>query len=126
MTEEKRFGECNQRFITSVGLDNSCGIEDLLKNKKYKGFREQDYHKLTEIREELNSLYYENEQIKQQVQKMHKLIDDKIKQSEEDLNRSVRAGMPTGLMYSEIELLEELKKELNVKRHSKDTIDWER
>lgn len=65
---EKRFGEFNQkRFITSVELDNTCGIEDLMKNKKYGGFREKDYHKINKIRDELNRLYYENEELKSEL-----------------------------------------------------------
>ena len=66
MTERRKFGEFKQnRFITFVEIDNSCGIEDLMKHKKYKGFRERDFQKLCSIREELNQLYYENEELKQ-------------------------------------------------------------
>ena len=44
--------------------------------------------------------------------KIVKVIDDKIDEIESDLRRSVKAGMPTGSMYGEIDLLEELKEEL--------------
>lgn len=66
MTERRKFGEFKQnRFITVIEMDNLCGIEDLMKQKKYGGFREKDYRKLCSIHEELNQLYYENEQLKQ-------------------------------------------------------------
>ena len=83
MTEKRKFGEFKQnRFITTVELDNSCGVEDLMKQKKYDGFREKDYQKLCSIREELNQLYYENEQLKRinksqelEIVRLHHLAD---------------------------------------------------
>lgn len=88
---KKLFGEYNQnRFITSVALDDTCGIEDLMKNKKYCGFREKDYHKLVKIREELNELYYEKEELKE-------AFDAEYKETEE-LNK---------IMHDVAELLSE-------------------
>ena len=86
MTERRKFGEFKQnRFITVVEVDNSCGIEDLMKQKKYGGFREKDYRKLCSIREELNQLYYENEQLKEEFLKLkhrHSLLHDECLDAE--------------------------------------------
>ena len=46
---------------------------------------------------------------------INQTLDEKIKERDEDLQRSVKAGMPTGMLYSEIDLLEELKTELSNK-----------
>lgn len=46
---------------------------------------------------------------------INQTLDEKIKERDEDLQRSVKAGMPTGMLYSEINLLEELKTELSNK-----------
>lgn len=51
----------------------------------------------------------ENEQFKD---KVYSVIDKKINEFEDDYNRAVKAGMPSMSVYDEIELLEELKKEL--------------
>lgn len=80
----------------------------------------------------LNELYEENEQLKSENERLQHfeslyrqktlqlekkynriidLINEKIRETENDLNCSVKAGMPTSAMYSEIELLEELRKE---------------
>ena len=43
------------------------------------------------------------------IQRTLKFLDENIQQREEDLERSIKAGMPTGLMYSEIELLTDIR-----------------
>lgn len=45
-------------------------------------------------------------------EKIFKIIDNKISILEHDLEQSVKAGMPTGALHGEIDLLEELKEEL--------------
>lgn len=59
----------------------------------------------------LNRFADENEQLKNQLQMIKKIIQTQITETEEDLRISVRGGMPTGSLYSEIEFLEKLKKE---------------
>ena len=81
----------------------------------------------------LNDLSEENEQLKSENERLQHfeslyrqktlqlekkynriidLINEKIKETENDLKCSVKAGMPTSAMYSEIELLEALRKEI--------------
>lgn len=59
----------------------------------------------------LNDLSEENGQLKKQLQMIKRIIQTQITEREEDLQISIKAGMPTGGMYSEIESLKELKKE---------------
>lgn len=42
-----------------------------------------------------------------------KLFDDKIEGLEKDLKRAVKAGMPTSILYDEIDELEGLKDEID-------------
>jgi len=65
-----------------------------------------------EVVDLLNELNDENKEFHDFKQKVFDIIDEKIKELEYDLNRSVKAGMPTGMMYSEIDLLNQIKKEL--------------
>ena len=64
------------------------------------------------IVELLNSLNDENEQLKQFKDKVYSVIDKRINELENDYNKAVKSGMPSNSVYGEIELLEELKKEL--------------
>ena len=63
------------------------------------------------LRKKLNTLSEENEQLKEQLQIIERIIETQITEKEEDLRISVKGGMPTGGLYSEIEFLEKLKKE---------------
>lgn len=60
----------------------------------------------TQIQHQLEE---ENEQFKD---KIHSVITKRINALENDYNKAVKAGMPSNSVYSEIELLEELIKEL--------------
>ena len=60
----------------------------------------------------LNQLNDENEQLKQFKEKVFNLINTKIEECEKDYNRAVKSGMPSSIIYDEIESLEWLKKEL--------------
>lgn len=77
--------------------------------------------------EKLNELNDENRQLKAKVndkevvikveceklmQKILEVIDKKIEELEIDLNESIRVAMPTGALRGEIDLLEELREEL--------------
>lgn len=64
------------------------------------------------LRIENKKLKEKNEQLKEQLQMIKRIIQTQITEKEEDLRTSVKGGMPTGGLYSEIELLEKLKKEL--------------
>lgn len=57
----------------------------------------------------LNEINNENEQFKN---KVYSVINKRINVLENDYNKAVKAGMPSNSVYGEIELLEELKKEL--------------
>ena len=61
--------------------------------------------------EKIDALKKENKEFKD---KVFNFIRERETELEDDLARSVKAGMPTGLMYSELELLEDLKKELHL------------
>lgn len=62
-------------------------------------------YSVTEIVEVLNSLVEYKDSIIE-------LFDEKIKILEEDLEIGVRAGMPTSILYDEIDELETLKEEI--------------
>lgn len=62
-------------------------------------------YSVTEIVEVLNSLVEYKDLVSE-------LFDEKIEALENDLERSVKAGMGTSILYEEIEELENLKKEV--------------
>lgn len=62
-------------------------------------------YSVTEIVEVLNSLVEYKDLISD-------LFDEKIEALENELERSVKAGMPTSILYDEIDELETLKKEV--------------
>lgn len=62
-------------------------------------------YSVTEIVEVLNSLVEYKDLVSE-------LFDEKIEELEYDLERCVKAGMPTGGLYEEIDELETLKKEV--------------
>ena len=62
-------------------------------------------YSVTEIVEVLNSLVEYKDLI-------NELFDEKIEALENDLERAVKAGMPTSILYEEIDELETLKKEV--------------
>ena len=79
------------------------------------------------LRNLLNELNDENEQLKsdnnrlvnetakvvaEHQRKVFEIIDKKINLLENDYEKAVKSGMPSNSIYCEIELLEELKKEL--------------
>ena len=61
----------------------------------------------------LNELQEENEQLNQFKKKFYNVIDKRIRVLEHDYNQAVKNGMPSNSVYSEIELLEELKEEMD-------------
>ena len=79
---------------------------------------------LNELNDECEFLEFENELLENTAKKYAKLyhqsfrdkvcsaIDKRINELENDYDKAVKAGMPSMSVYSEIELLEELKKEL--------------
>ena len=62
-------------------------------------------YSVTEIVEVLNSLVEYKDLVSD-------LFDEKIEALENDLERAVKAGMPTSILYEEIDELENLKKEV--------------
>ena len=62
-------------------------------------------YSVTEIVEVLNSLVEYKDLVSE-------LFDAKIEALEDELERSVKAGMPTSILYDELDELETLKKEL--------------
>lgn len=62
-------------------------------------------YSVTEIVEVLNSLVEYKDLVSN-------LFDEKIEALENDLERAVKAGMPTSILYEEIDELETLKKEV--------------
>ena len=70
--------------------------------------------KLTDILPQAIEILAVNKELEQFQDTVIKFISERETELEDDLARSVKAGMPTGLMYSELELLEDLKKELHL------------
>ena len=62
-------------------------------------------YSVSEIVEVLNSLVEYKDLVGE-------LFDEKIEALENDLERSVKAGMPTSILYDELDELETLKKEV--------------
>ena len=65
-----------------------------------------------QVCELLNELHEENEELLQFKYKVYRVINERIDLLESDYNKAVKAGMPSNSVYGEIELLEDLKKEL--------------
>lgn len=107
-------------LITDNGIDMTYGeVADQLNryHKREEILRKSDsVNDLTlsvlDLQEELKELKQENKELKQFKQKIFDLINGKIAECEKDYNRAIQAGMPSMIIYDEIESLEWLKKEL--------------
>lgn len=95
-TKNKRFEEQNPEYHLNRIYDSKNG----------KVIFDED------ILDLLNDLNDENELLKQFKEKVFNLINTKIEECEKDYNRAVKSGMPSSIIYDEIESLEWLKKEL--------------
>ena len=95
-------------FISCAKHTAEC-LVDLLNYLNYENEELTISIKLFE--DDVKRLNEGNEQLKEQLQMIERIIQTQISELEEDLRVSIKAGMPTGGMYSEIEFLEELKKE---------------
>jgi hypothetical protein len=89
----------NKRYIV-VGTDDFFQhIEDTtLTEDRHEGAIYNIYQVVNRLNEQDNK-----------IQRTLKFLDENIQQREEDLERSIKAGMPTGSMYSEIELLTDIR-----------------
>lgn len=112
MMGEKRFQLNNNvahnigRIAAIIGLNLDYVSHLFIDNKN--GRKHLTPHEIVDL---LNSLSKENEQLKEQLQIIEIIIQSKITEIERDLQTSIKGGMPTGSLYSEIELLKKLKKE---------------
>ena len=79
-------------------------------NRK-KTLNDEVYEQLKKTEKSYKECREENEQLKEQLQMIKEIIQTQITETEEYLQTSIRGGMPTGSLYSEIELLQKLKKE---------------
>lgn len=114
-----------RKYYCDDGLEyRSYGIFDLSKaNKSMNDFRDEDgicsWQFGNYLVEETDSMLTGDEVVnklneqEERIKRIKKYIDKEIKQREEDLQKSVKAGMPTGSFYYEIELLEEIQKIIN-------------
>ena len=73
---------------------------------------EQLQHDATILIQANQDYMKENEQLQQFKYKVYRVIRERIDLLESDYNQAVKAGMPSNSVYGEIELLEDLKKEL--------------
>lgn len=106
----------NKRFII-IQDGNNFTVRDSLKcvHMGMFEFKENEFPVFAcfcRIIDLLNDLNDENEQLKQFQEKVFNLINTKIEECEKDYNRAVKSGMPSSIIYDEIESLEWLKKEL--------------
>ena len=94
--------------LEEYSLEDDEQIEELV------GVLNEQQDKISRLEEENEQLKQdreENEQLKEQLQMIKEIIQTQITETEEYLQTSIRGGMPTGSLYSEIELLQKLKKE---------------
>lgn len=124
------------------GLDGTVksltkDYEQLLKkNKELKARYNRCIEEMDSLAEVNDKFYKENKELKAKVddkevaveveceklmQRVFEVIDKKIEELEIDLNRSIKAGMPTGALWGETDLLEELKEELKKMTENKQT-----
>lgn len=94
---EKRF-----TLLEKKGYDYCIGFVDNLTGNHLSNW---DIMKLA------NELNDENEQLKK---KIKKILQKKYNQSKKDYERAVKAGMPSSISYDEMEIYEELAKEMGV------------
>ena len=80
--------------------------------KKFVENNFNEYLTREKLDRQIIKLSEENEQLKQFKEKVFNLINTKIEECEKDYNRAVKSGMPSSIIYDEIESLEWLKKEL--------------
>lgn len=97
---------------------NGKPICDLLnelheENTMLKERRHEDINELSVIAMRFKALEKENEELKKFKSKFYDMIDKRIGVLEHDYNQAVKNGMPSSSVYSEIELLEELKEEMD-------------
>lgn len=104
-----KFGDNLYGVTIKELFDRNKKLEENIDNEK------NDYRELFSnyiyLQEKNVKLIEENKQLKEQLQMIERIIQTQIIEKEEDLRTSVKGGMPTGGLYSEIELLEKLKKE---------------
>lgn len=105
-----KFGDNLYGVTIKELFDKNKKLEEDIDNEK------NDYRELFSnyicLQEKNVKLKKENERLKEQLQMIKRIIQTQITEKEEDLRTSVRGGMPTGGLYSEIGFLEKLKKEL--------------
>lgn len=97
---------------------NNERLEELLnelheENTMLKERRHEDINDLSVIAMKYKALEKENEELKKFKSKFYNIVDKRIRVLEHDYNQAVKNGMPSSSVYSEIELLEELKEEMD-------------
>lgn len=112
---EKRYKVHN--MVKGMNVGESVDLE-LMKEltEKYGAYENVDVEIMDNGKimtyKEVVKLLNENEQLKQKIYKLCNFIEDKINETEEDLKRAVKAGMGTAISYSDLDLLEEIRKKL--------------
>ena len=82
-------------------------------NTMLKERRHEDINELSVIAMRFKALEKENQQLQQFKSKFYDMIDKRIRVLEHDYNQAVKNGMQSNSVSSEIELLEELKEEMD-------------
>jgi len=101
----KGFDEYDQ-VVWDTEFEQSCSVEQVVNM-----LNDKDWV-IDACNEEIEELKQSNKYLQEELDKVFNLINRKIKKHEEAYSSAVRAGMPSSIIYDEIELLEELKKEL--------------
>ena len=87
-------------------------VELLNENELLKNINGIHRSALLDSEYDIKKLEEENERLKEKIYKLCNFIEDKINETEEDLKRAVKAGMITTICYSDLDLLEEIRKKL--------------
>lgn len=115
LKKSRKCYEMSEKRFVNVRVFVNDNIEIMLEDKEndclYDAVSPLVERLLNYLDVEMKKLKEENEQLKEQLQMIERIIQTQIAEREEDLQISVKRGMPTGGLYSEIGFLEELKKE---------------
>lgn len=96
---------------------NRLDEENKIMKRELSEYYNGDSYTIFNLERDIERLENENEELlskkNNQLQALYDIINTKLEDYEADLEKSVKAGMPTSIIYHGMELLESLKKELH-------------